>query len=59
MVLICELFLTVIFLPQNDIARKPQGHIRLDGQTRITKSDSAQTFEVRIYIIFTVCQTLH
>ena len=32
---------------QNDIGRKPQGHITLDGQTRTNKTDGGLAFEVR------------
>ena len=32
---------------QSDVARKPQGYITLDGQTRVIKTEGALTFEVR------------
>ena len=39
---------------QSDVARKPQGHIALDGQTRTTKTEGGVTFEVSFLASVTV-----
>ena len=46
---------------QNEIAGKPQGHINLNNQTRIARTESSLTFEVwaQLATIFTLLYYEH
>lgn len=36
----------VVFFPQSDVIRKPQGQIQLNSSCRIVRGEGAQTFQV-------------